>query len=248
MVDWVLTPGMKNLRNQINEAFPDRDKTSDGTIGDAAHASGISGHNPDDSPYDNAEWDGDPDSIPEVRAIDTDVNLNAPPATAQQIVDHIRKLPGVSSVLRYIIYNRKIYRATNGWAPVAYDGPSPHTEHIHFSGAYSQASDNNTTFDYRLEEIPVALTTADKTWIESRLDQRALEDIEDLKDELAKLTDTIAFATGGGQHSPVGDGVLNSSYPAVPDGDRTLVWVNLQRLQTDLTAILAKLDSITPTP
>jgi hypothetical protein len=98
-----------------------------------------------------------------------DTDLRAAPATAQQVVDHIRKLPGVSSVLRYMIYNRKIYRALNGWAPEAYEGPSAHTEHIHFSGAYSQAADNNTTFDYRLEEIPVALTAADKQWIEDKL-------------------------------------------------------------------------------
>jgi hypothetical protein len=240
---WVLTKGLQNLRNQVNEAFPDRDKDSDGTIGDLAHMGRTSGHNADDTSGSKPEWDGDPDDTAEVRAWDMDVNLNAPPATAQQVVDHIRHLPGVSAVLRYMIYNRRIYKASNGWYPEAYDGPSPHTEHIHFSGAYSQAADNNTSFDYRLEEIPVALTAADKAWIEGRLDQRAKEDLEDISGLLNKLTETISFATGGGQHSPVGDAVLNSSYPAEPDGQRQLVWVNLQRLQSDLTAVLAKLSA-----
>jgi len=243
MSTWKLTDGLQNLRDQVNEAFPDRDKASDGTIGDTAHQAETSGHNRDDTPGSRPEWDGDPDSTPEVRAWDMDSDLRAAPATAQQVVDHIRRLPGVSSVLRYIIYNRKIYRASNGWVAETYDGKSAHTEHIHFSGQYTQAADNNTTFDYRLEEIPVALTDADKTWIESRLDQRAREDLEDLQAELLKLTKPEAFTDAlGGQQAPAGGAVLNSSYPAEQGADRTLVWVNLQRLQADLSAIKAKLD------
>lgn len=167
MANWELTDGLYNLRAQVNAAFPDRDKASDGTIGDAAHQAGTSSHNPDDSPANKGrpEWDGDSDANSEVRAWDMDTDLRAAPATAQQVVDHIRKLPGVSSVLRYMIYNRKIYRAANGWAPEAYEGPSAHTEHIHFTGQFTQAADNNTTFDYRLEEIPVSLTADDKAWI-----------------------------------------------------------------------------------
>jgi hypothetical protein len=98
-----------------------------------------------------------------------DSDLRAAPATAQQVVDHIRKLPGVSSVLRYMIYNRKIYKASNGWAAETYTGASAHTEHIHFTGAFTQAADNNTSFDFRLEEIPVALTGDDKQWIKDQI-------------------------------------------------------------------------------
>jgi hypothetical protein len=173
MANWDLTKGLQNLRAQVNAAFPDRDKTSDGTIGDAAHQAGTSSHNPDDSPGNKGkpEWNGDLDANAEVRAWDMDSDLRASPATAQQVVDHIRGLPGVSAVLRYMIYNRKIYRAANGWKVESYDGPSPHTEHIHFSGQFTQAADNNTSFDYRLEEIPVALTDADKAWIKNLIEK-----------------------------------------------------------------------------
>lgn len=172
MGDWALTLGLQNLRRQVNAAFPDRDRASDGTIGDEPHRAHTSGHNPDDTAGSKSAWNGDPDSLPEVRAWDMDSDLRAAPATAQQVVDHIRRLPGVSSVLRYMIYNHRMYHSRDGFAPTAYDGPSPHEEHIHFEGAYTQAADANQSFDFRLEEIPVSLTAADKTWISQEIADR----------------------------------------------------------------------------
>jgi hypothetical protein len=148
---WVLTKGMANLRKQTDARFPGRDKTSDGSIGDLAHQlESSSGHNPDLTG--NAEW-RDGDKLNEVRAIDIDADLHGGDVSAQEYVDHLRRLAGVSSVIRYIIYDRKIYHVDNGFAPAAYTGPSPHTEHIHVSGARSQASDENTDFDFELDEL-----------------------------------------------------------------------------------------------
>ncbi|HEX2551621.1 MAG TPA: hypothetical protein VHK64_08510 [Nocardioidaceae bacterium] len=160
MSDWALTKGLQNLRNQVNAAFPDRDKASDGTIGDAAHQAETSSHNPDDTPGSTPEWNGDPDNDPEVRAWDMDSDLSMHGVDAQDVVDHIRHLPGVSNVLRYIIYNRKIYKASNGWTAQDYTGASAHTEHIHFTGAFTQSADNNTSFDFHLEDL-VALDQSD---------------------------------------------------------------------------------------
>lgn len=159
MSDWTLTKGLQNLRAQVDAAFPGRDKTSDGTIGDAAHMAETSDHNPDDTPGSKAAYN-DGDGIAEVRAWDMDSDLRTAGVTAQQVVDHIRGLPGVSGVLRYIIYYRQIYEASNGWRARAYTGASPHTEHIHFSGARSQAADNDMTFNYRLEDL--VMPTADE--------------------------------------------------------------------------------------
>lgn len=153
---WQLTAGLQNLRAQVNARWPHRDKASDGTIGDAAHQAETSGHNPDGTPGSRPEYD-DHDGKAEVRAWDMDSDLGEPGTTAQMVVDHLRSLPGLDAHIRYMIYNRRIYKAATGWAPEVYSGSSPHTEHIHFSGARSQAADNDSSFDYRLEEIGMSL-------------------------------------------------------------------------------------------
>ncbi len=164
-----LTDGLEHLKLSINERFPNRDKTSDGTWGDKAHQAETSGHNPDDTPGSKPEWNGDPDNAPEVRAEDVDSDLNDPDVNAQELVDHIRHLPNVASVLRYIIYNRKMYHERDNFAPTDYTGASAHTEHIHFSGAFSQAADNNKTFDYKLNELGAEMVTdADKNDIANK--------------------------------------------------------------------------------
>jgi hypothetical protein len=168
---WELTKGLKNLQNQINTRWPNRDKTTDGTIGDPEHQSGTSDHNPDDSEYDNAGWDGDSDNKSEVRAYDQDKDLREEGTTAQMLVDHIRKLPNLGTVLRYMIYNKKMYHVDDDFNPTTYTGTSnPHTEHIHYSGARTDAADNNTTFNYRLDEVgDVALTDSDIQKIADKL-------------------------------------------------------------------------------
>jgi hypothetical protein len=164
MSGWDLTKGLTNLRSQVDRRWPNRDKTSDGAISDAAHRSESStGHSPDDTAGSNPAWDGDPDSTPEVRAWDMDSDLREPGTTAQMVVDHVRRLPNVAGVIRYIIYNRKIYHSRDGFAPAPYSGTSAHTEHIHFEGAWSQTGDNNTTFDYHLEQIGDDVSKADVT-------------------------------------------------------------------------------------
>lgn len=159
----MLTPGLKNLGNQFNRRWPNRDGTSDGARGDYAHTQEDSGHNPDDTKYNNAEYD-DNDGVPEIRAIDVDNNLNDPDVSFQNVIDHLRRLPNLGSVIRYMIYNRKMYHVDNGFNPVTYTGASAHTEHGHFSGARSQASDRNTSFNFKFDQLgeqDMALTQAD---------------------------------------------------------------------------------------
>jgi len=62
------------LREQIDDAFPDRDRKSDGWIGDARHAASKSDHNPDPK-------------TGVVRALDIDSNLDKRANTASYLAE-----------------------------------------------------------------------------------------------------------------------------------------------------------------
>lgn len=230
MPAWVETKGLQHLLAQINDWAPDRDKTSDGEIGDAAHQKEKSGHNPDITG--NAEYK-DGDNLNEVRALDVDSDLRMPGISMQTMVDHIRALPNVSSRLRYIIYNEVIYEASNGWRGRPYTGPSQHKEHAHFSGAYTQAADNDSPpFDYRLEDIPVALTAADKTWLAAQIGAAF---------KMSKQAD-------GTPTSPAGNAILSQGIPdgTDPKGARQDAWEVIQNLGKAIRALDAKVSALTP--
>lgn len=165
---WQKTKNIINLEEQLNARWPNRDKTSDGTIGDLAHQNeSSSGHNPDDTPGSRPAWDGDSDNLQEVRAKDVDSDLRDDSCDMQDVVDHLIHLPGFSSVCRYLIYNRYWWHANNGWARAPYTGASAHTEHLHYEGAWSQAADNNSTFDFKFEEVGNPMDWSDKPWTSS---------------------------------------------------------------------------------
>lgn len=228
MSNWILTKGLTNLLRQINEWAPGRDHTSDGTIGDKAHQAETSGHNPDDTKGVSAEWNGDPDSTPEVRAIDIDTDFDNS-FSAQELVDHIVALKP-SSVLRYVIYNRRIWEASNEWKPRAYTGLSAHTEHIHFSGAYTQASDNNTSYNYRLDDLDM---TTDQ--LNTLLDAIRAPYADTDK---GPLLDTQAGHVGLSQEVPDGtvDGAPQTSFYAAFENLGKL----LKSIDTKLDGLLAK--------
>ncbi|AXB41312.1 MULTISPECIES: peptidoglycan-binding domain-containing protein [Amycolatopsis] len=118
----------------MNTRWPKRDKTSDGTIGDAAHASRSSDHNP---------WVKDAAGVGVVRAIDIDVDG----IDAAWLAEHLRQR-GRNGDRRltdggYVILNRRITNADfSGWH--AYTGSNPHTSHVHVSFSRSRYDDRGT--------------------------------------------------------------------------------------------------------
>ncbi len=115
-----LIPCLVVLRNELNLLNPKRDKTSDGWIGDASHAASVSDHNP--------AADGD------VHAIDVDKDG----LEVNKLVSYLvsRSKAGAEKRLKYIIWNRTIWSATDGWKARRYTGVNPHTHHVHFSASY----------------------------------------------------------------------------------------------------------------
>lgn len=143
MASWILVPCLRSLQNEFNELAPARDRASDGAIGNAPHAAGTSDHNPDETGRTPTK---DADSINEVHAIDTDADLRKPGWTMQRAVNIIvgRHRRGEDDRLQNVIWNRRIASRSWGWTWQDYTGPSPHTEHAHFSARYTTAQEQDT--------------------------------------------------------------------------------------------------------
>ena len=109
----------QQLREQIDDAFPDRDRTSDGWIGDAKHAARKSDHNPS------------PEGI--VRAIDIDADLRSHASEAFDLADQLRLLARSDKRISYIIFNGKIASWLMNYKWRVYRGINPHKKHIHIS-------------------------------------------------------------------------------------------------------------------
>ena len=119
---WHLAPSLAQLRREINTRWPNRDKTSDGTIGDAAHSARASDHNPN--------------SRGSVNAIDIDEDgIDSWGLVALLITD-----PRVY----YVIYEGRIWQRKYGFKPRPYSGINAHTKHIHVSIIQSVAAEQNT--------------------------------------------------------------------------------------------------------
>ena len=120
---WHLAPSLAQLRREINTRWPNRDKTSDGTIGDAAHSARASDHNPN--------------SRGSVNAIDIDEDgIDAWGLVALLITD-----PRVY----YVIYEGRIWQRKHGFVPRPYTGINAHRKHVHVSIIQSVAAEQNTT-------------------------------------------------------------------------------------------------------
>ena len=156
------TAGMLNFEHQLDKVFPQR-KKPDGWIADEFHT-GTSSHHPDDTPGSKPEWDGDPDTIQDVRAIDVWSEFGSDGPTGMQVCNHLVQLNNLGSVIRYIIHDGYMWHSNAGFVRKVYTGSNKHEHHIHVTFAFTEAADDNTTYNYHLEDL-VALTQDDKNWI-----------------------------------------------------------------------------------
>lgn len=119
---WRIAKSLLKLREQINLAYPKRDKSSDGGIGDEKHATRKSDHNP---------WVRD-GAMGIVTAFDFDENLAFGVNSLEPIITAIRL--SRDKRVKYIIYEKRITVAgteLQQWKE--YKGTSSHSHHAHIS-------------------------------------------------------------------------------------------------------------------
>lgn len=112
---------LDTLLAEVNEAAQNRNKASDGGLGDPAHATRVSDHNP------NREgvW----------RA--RDFTHDPPRMDAGKLAEQVAAMLGKHPALgpgAYVIFNRRIIstsRLREGWR--RYTGSNAHTQHVHVS-------------------------------------------------------------------------------------------------------------------
>lgn len=135
---WRVARSLLKLRAQVNARAPDRDKSSDGTIGDTSHQNRNSDHNPwvDDGVVTAMDITHDPRG-------GCDVDTLAESIRAA----HDRRV-------KYLIWNRRIcnHAAIGGaepWTWRPYRGANPHDQHLHVS-VKSTAAEYDDTSDWAL--------------------------------------------------------------------------------------------------
>ena len=129
----VLCKAGQQLREQVDDSYPDRDRRSDGWIGDVRHSARVSDHNPDEQGI--------------VRAIDIDRDLAglSKPDLMPDLADQIRVCAKRGDKrIAYLIFAGRIASPKKSWAWRPYDGINRHDHHCHIS--FTKAGDNDSSF------------------------------------------------------------------------------------------------------
>ena len=131
MKPW-LSKAAAQLREQIDDAFPDRLRKSDGWIADLLHQSrGKSDHIPDAK-------------TAVVRAIDIDARLSDDKRTSAYLADQLRQYAKHNGRILYVIHLGQIASPVLNYKWRRYRGYNLHNHHIHIS--FKKDQDNNSEF------------------------------------------------------------------------------------------------------
>ena len=237
------TAGMLNFERQLDKTFPQR-KKPDGWIADEFHT-GTSSHHPDDTPGSKPEWDGDPDTVQDVRAIDVWSEFGSDGPTGMQVCNHLVQLNNLGSVIRYIIHDGYIWHSSSSFVRKVYTESNKHEHHIHVTFAFTEAADDNTTYNYHLEDL-VALTQDDKNWILANIRSADIGDGRTLGGSVNALVTQGVAEDGVSATSTIGRLAGNQGIPNPFDleHDKSPVWFVLGDIARSLLRIEAALAEV----
>ena len=137
---WRVAESLERLLEQINQMAPDRSKASDGSIGDAAHQTRDSDHNP---------WVTD-GTIGVVTARDFTHDPQHG-CDAEKIANSI--VASKDKRVKCLIWNRRI--VSYPWKWRNYTGANPHNKHVHISVLPDKAKYDDRS-DWQLSQASLA--------------------------------------------------------------------------------------------
>jgi hypothetical protein len=141
---WRVAKSLAKLRKQIDAAWPQRSKTSDGTVGDTAHAATASDHNPNKAGV--------------VCAFD----ITHHPAAGVNCTDIANAIAlSRDPRVNFIIWNGQIMsggHSDRAWKWREYKGKNPHTQHMHVS-VYQDPKLYDQERDWLIEAAPTGTLT-----------------------------------------------------------------------------------------
>lgn len=134
---WRVAKSLLTLQQQLNKAYPNRNKISDGTIGDVDHSKRDSDHNP---------WYGP--------GIVTAIDITHDPANGVDI-DRLSDelVASKDNRIKYVIANGLILDTRTGLMPgtankwQTYGGPNKHVSHMHISVMANSTCDDSRPWD-----------------------------------------------------------------------------------------------------
>jgi hypothetical protein len=133
-MSWYLAPSLRRLRDEVNHKWPNRSTASDGTIGDPAHASRDSDHNPNRR-----------DSVNAIDITNDGINVDA-------LIAAVIRHPSTA----YVISRGVIRSRTYGWVKRPYGGDNPHDHHVHISIEQSSSAEQSTRSWLNGDTFPLA--------------------------------------------------------------------------------------------
>jgi hypothetical protein len=188
VADWRVAECLVILRAEADAVAPERDRTYDGTLGDAAHAARASRHNPNAHGVVCArDITHDPEHGMDVRSLFTFLCAHPHPELA------------------YIITNGQTASKAGGWKPKKYGGADMHLRHIHI--AVGTGPDSNAQPPYDSTET---WHLAEWKGTEDDMDEATVRAI--VRSEIEQVLDPKV--TKEAEAFLMAEGILSKSHPA----------------------------------